>query len=522
MPKEESSARNNANSELLGLFAPDPLTPKASHNHGVSTPVPTPIRSGSRPHLPIDSFRMIDSHDVPQCPSETFTHEAESPLGPTGTSTESTPLLPVSNPLSHLFTSKDEMGSTSKPDSGSYSKDTVQMRIRELKRSNSTTTRSKTTKRSQNQHGVETSAKGIIQLCVSELLNPSTWVGAFMFLLFQVVFSLTMGATITRTHGTTSMLGLMTKMAAIGVVFGAPVFWWSLPDIPALYPTVDLFAAPFLAKIALIVDDVLYHDPNVTPEENDDIFLGTYTCLTAVSLMVSGTLLVMTSVFKLADLGSYLPFPVLCGFFSAVGVMTWMLAFKVDSGGLSISEVLVSGDIAIVTRSLIHHVPSVFSAICMKYLGPKNPMYVVMVVLTTILSFYLVMVSWGASVEDMREWGWLYSPSELIYQPMYQPVSTTQASSQFYSLLGFFCFLDRIYALGYPGSIWLDPCCLPQEYPWGCSLAGARDVHCTRFTISHSLQSTRGSIEEERSKSCPCGKLRNQICNDTSFTSFFA
>jgi hypothetical protein len=71
-----------------------------------------------------------------------------------------------------------------------------------------------------------------------ELFNPSTWVGSLMFVLFQIVFSLTMGAAITRPHATKSMLGLFTKVASLGIMAGGPIIFITLGgEIPALYPT---------------------------------------------------------------------------------------------------------------------------------------------------------------------------------------------------------------------------------------------------------------------------------------------
>lgn len=71
-----------------------------------------------------------------------------------------------------------------------------------------------------------------------ELLNPTTWIGSVMFVLFQIVFSLTMGAAITRPHATKSMLGLFTKVASLGIMVGGPIFFITLGgEIPALYPT---------------------------------------------------------------------------------------------------------------------------------------------------------------------------------------------------------------------------------------------------------------------------------------------
>jgi Sulfate permease family len=264
-----------------------------------------------------------------------------------------------------------------------------------------------------------------LQHAASECSSPSTYIGSFMFLLYHVVFSLTMGATITRPHHQPSasvMLGLFSKMAALGIMLGSPVYWLSLPDIPALYPTVDLFAAPFLANLADIVDETLFLDPSVSKEDNDQIFLATFTFLASMSIFLSGTLLVLASVFKLANLGAFLPFPVLCGFFSAVGVLMWTMAFKVDTGGVTIGHVLGSGDSALVLHSMVHHAPSIAVAAIMKYLGPKNPLYVVMLVFSTIGLFFITMLTFGISLDEMIEKKWFWSSKELVYEPMVQKV----------------------------------------------------------------------------------------------------
>ena len=247
--------------------------------------------------------------------------------------------------------------------------------------------------------------------------QPSTVIGAFMFLLYHVVFCLTMGSTITRPHGQSSMLGLMTKMAALGTIFGAPVYWSQLLDIPALYPTVDLFTAPFLANIAVLVDEALYNDPDVSDEQVDMMFLGSFAFLTCLAVALSGALISLASVFKLANLGSYLPFPVLCGFFAAVGVLTWTLAFKIDAG-LTIGQVLGSGDLTVLLRAFWHHLPSVLVAGIMKYLGPKSPFYVVGLVAGTVASFYVYMCVAGVSRQEMIDAKWFWASSDLVYEPL--------------------------------------------------------------------------------------------------------
>lgn len=265
--------------------------------------------------------------------------------------------------------------------------------------------------------------KGALWYAASECASPSTWIGAFMFLLFTLVFSLTFGATITRPHGATPMLGLVSKMAALGIMMGAPIYWWNLRDVPALYPTVDLFAAPFLAKIAVIIDEELFQDPAVSDAENDQVFLGTFSFLASLSLFLSGSMMVSASVFKLANLGAFLPFPVLCGFFTAAGCLTWTLAFKVDTNGLTVSQVFLSGDSDLILMSLAHHAPSVVVAAIMKYMGPKHPVYVVMSVLSTIALFYITMFIFGISMDEMIERNWFWSTSDLHYKPLEEQVS---------------------------------------------------------------------------------------------------
>jgi hypothetical protein len=142
---------------------------------------------------------------------------------------------------------------------------------------------------------------GCAKAVIGEASKPSTWVGSFMFLLYHNVFCLTMGSAIIGPYRTVSMLGIFTKMAALGILAGAPVYWINLmgsSEIPALYPTVDLFTAPFLATIAIVVDETLHNDPNVGPD-SDDIFLASFTILACIAVLGAGALLVLAGVFKL-------------------------------------------------------------------------------------------------------------------------------------------------------------------------------------------------------------------------------
>ena len=132
--------------------------------------------------------------------------------------------------------------------------------------------------------------------------------------------------------------------------------------------------------------------------------------------------LVSASVFKLANLGAFLPFPVICGFFAAVGVLTWTLAFKIDTGK-AVGQVLMSGDINLMMNCLLHHLPTVTVAVIMKYLGPKNPFYVVATVFATIGCFYGVMFIFGISREEMIHAGWFWGTNDLVYDSAHAKVS---------------------------------------------------------------------------------------------------
>lgn len=243
----------------------------------------------------------------------------------------------------------------------------------------------------------------------NEHLTTSTFLGGFIFLLYHIVFCLAMGSTISRGN-----LGVMTKMAASGVIFVSPIYIHFLGnEIPAQYPTTDLFLAPFLAKLAVIVTDTLAADDNYTDgDESSHVFLSTFCVLTSIGMMGSGVLILLATTFKLANLGSFLPFPVLCGFFSAVGVILWTLALGVDTGGKTVAQVLSSGEAFL--NAVVHHGPSLITGTIMKIYGPSNPFFSSYVIAATIVSTYAVMFFTNTSLEDAREAGWFWTHHDLM------------------------------------------------------------------------------------------------------------
>jgi MFS superfamily sulfate permease-like transporter len=194
-------------------------------------------------------------------------------------------------------------------------------------------------------------------------------------------------------------------------VFAGPVFVQQLGDqIPAIYPASDLFLAPFLAHVAATIDETL-HQHNLA--DNDRIFLATFSAVTGAGLLLSGCLCVVAARVKLANLGAFLPYSVLCGFFTAIGILMWTLGFSVDTG-YKVGEVVRSGDIHVMLHALVHHAPSVVIGVVMHVLGPKNPFWVMILVGWTVGGVYLIMWLTGTTLQQAQEWNWFFPASDLV------------------------------------------------------------------------------------------------------------
>jgi hypothetical protein len=194
--------------------------------------------------------------------------------------------------------------------------------------------------------------------------------------------------------------------------------------------------APFLAEAAAVVDQTILQQQQLQQQPSSSssssnmyttmeeqqlqsqsqqqlLWFGSFAVLTSIGMALAGTCLVLAASFKLANLGTYLPFSVLCGFFSAVGVLLWALAFSVDTSGLTWKVVFGSGDAQLIRNSLCHHVPSLVIGILMNRLGPKNPFFVMGLILLTIVIFYAILWLTNVSLEEAQEQHWLWSYEEL-------------------------------------------------------------------------------------------------------------
>lgn len=252
-------------------------------------------------------------------------------------------------------------------------------------------------------------------------LTLSTFVGACVFVLYHIVFCLVMGAIIHRPHATTRLVGVMAKSAAMGVIIGAPIYIISLSkDVPALYPSIDLFLAPLLAPMAITVDNYLFK----LGISSTEVFLATFATLSGLGLMMASILIFLASRYKIFNLGSYLPYPVLCGFFSTMGVSLWFMAFAVDTNGKTVFQVFGSGNWTLIGDSLMHHLPSLCCGILMKWLGPKHPLAVSSLNVFVVVAAYVMLWTTGTTLVQAADKGWFWSQSQFMVSPFAADAST--------------------------------------------------------------------------------------------------
>ncbi|GAX27165.1 hypothetical protein FisN_13Lh286 [Fistulifera solaris] len=233
-----------------------------------------------------------------------------------------------------------------------------------------------------------------------------TCVGSFVFVLYHVVFCLAQAAAV---PGHT---GVLAKVAALGTVTAGTSFIFRV-NIPALYPATDLFLAPFLAKMAESIQDVLQTKGG---HDDDTLFLNTLLAVTGFGLFLSGSLSILAARWKLANWGAYLPYSVLCGFFTTIGILMWTLGFAVDTGQ-KIGSVVTSNDRKVIQNAFLHHFPSVVVGSGMHYAGRQHPYWVLFCIFMTVIIFYTILWTTGTSIAQAQEAQWLFSPKELQTPP---------------------------------------------------------------------------------------------------------
>jgi len=248
--------------------------------------------------------------------------------------------------------------------------------------------------------------------CDTEQIKP-TLIGAFLFSLYQLVFCFALASAITRPSHASSdysseLLAPMVLMACMGSLISGPLLITVLgADYPSLYPCLDMFLAPFYAQMAVDIDSVL---AEINGDDDISVFLATFVSLNAFGMLLSGLLCILAGRVKLANLAGYLPYPVLCGFFSSVGISIWTSAFKVDTGVTIQKATMARNGIETFGR----HIPSILGGTALWLLGPKGAHYLVGIIASTVCSAYLTMLVTGTSLENAQEASFFWNREEVI------------------------------------------------------------------------------------------------------------
>ncbi|KAL3797238.1 hypothetical protein HJC23_004530 [Cyclotella cryptica] len=251
----------------------------------------------------------------------------------------------------------------------------------------------------------------------------TTLIGAVLYSLYALVFCFAEASAITRpSHPNSEDSGLLAPMAlmgCVGTLVTAPMMTLVLGlDYPASYPSLDMFLAPFLAQMAADVDEVLVQIRDGSESEhavqNDmEVFLATFVALNAFGMALSGALCILASRVKLANLAGFLPYPVLCGFFSSVGISVWMSAFKVDTG-IAFQNVIASKNVQYIFADFFRHIPSLFGGVALYFLGPRKISYLIGIISATIVIAYFLLFITGMTIEDAQEVGFFWKASEVM------------------------------------------------------------------------------------------------------------
>jgi MFS superfamily sulfate permease-like transporter/CRP-like cAMP-binding protein len=170
-----------------------------------------------------------------------------------------------------------------------------------------------------------------------------------------------------------------------------------------------LFLAPFLATMAERIDDVLQANEDAC---NEATFLATFGVVLAMGFALSGILCVAAARIKLANLGLFLPYAVLCGFFTSIGILMWTLAFSVDTG-YKIQHVPADQWGA----ALMHHAPSLVLGVLMHLAGRQHPIAAVVFVVATCAGSYGILWLTGTSLEQATADRWFFSSEDLVSYP---------------------------------------------------------------------------------------------------------
>lgn len=162
------------------------------------------------------------------------------------------------------------------------------------------------------------------------------------------------------------------------------------------------------------IDQVLaQNDDSQSNHSDKEVFLATFVALNAFGMLLSGLLCILASKVKLANLAGFLPYPVLCGFFSSVGISVWMSAFKVDTGE-AVQKVLASGDMSLLLSDFGRHLPSLIAGAALYNYGPQKIGYLIGIISSTVILAYTLLMITNHTLEDAQVMGFFWKSSEVV------------------------------------------------------------------------------------------------------------
>lgn len=181
----------------------------------------------------------------------------------------------------------------------------------------------------------------------------------------------------------TSLRSSAMSASAIGVLILSVILLMT-SRYPYVVIVPDMFPAPYIIQMSYTLSNVINNDP--------DALNATFLALIFIVAFVSGIFHVLMSYFKILRFAEFLPYPVFCGLFSAVGL-------------------------TIVQRSILFApnyqiIPSMAVAISLslkiiKQKETRPAVTFITVVVTSVIVFYAYAASQNYSIDDLRNFGWL-------------------------------------------------------------------------------------------------------------------
>lgn len=256
---------------------------------------------------------------------------------------------------------------------------------------------------------------------VSPETVKNTVVGSITAVIFQIVYCIAMSSAIHRPFSKRAVLGQMVRVSAIGPLLGGPIFLYLLGGTyPALYPMLDVFPAPFFHSMAAIVDQDLVE---IGKADDDILFLNTFCLLSSLSLILTGVLILIGTKVKVANLASFLPYPVMSGFFTAIGFLCWTLAFAIDTSGKNVWSVLFSGNIQLIVTCMKHHIGSLVTGASLSIFGTRNSLYIPILLMLPSVFLYSNMFLRNITLEQAQNDGWFWHEKDF---KVYDTVGTSE------------------------------------------------------------------------------------------------